>query len=101
MLGFGCARAPSVRPPLVPPVDHGITPTVLARDAGRPMPRDAPATRLPPPPFDDAPIVSQPTPEQSAFVDTYNHVGRPRIAVLIDRSADGADQPSSKSFYDE
>jgi len=67
----------------------------------RPMPRDASATRVPPPPFEDAPIVSQAMPEQTAFVDTYNRVGRPahrgdcrmpRIAQCDDASTNEASE---------
>lgn len=54
---------------------------------------------LPPPPFDDVPIVSQATPEQRAFVDAYARVGRPRILVFVNRTLEGdvipvnSDQP--------
>jgi hypothetical protein len=44
---------------------------------------------LPPPPFNDAPLVAQDTPEQRAFVDAYTHVGRPRIVVFVNRTLDG------------
>jgi hypothetical protein len=44
---------------------------------------------LPPPPYYDAPLVSQETPEQRAFVDAYNAVGRPRIVVFVNRTLEG------------
>jgi hypothetical protein len=58
----------------------------------KPMPdQGAPqeAGGLPPPPFYDAPLVSQETPEQRAFVAAYNAVGRPRIAVFVNRTLEG------------
>jgi hypothetical protein len=47
------------------------------------------AGALPPPPFYDAPMVSQETPEQRAFVEAYNAVGRPRIVVFVNRTLEG------------
>jgi hypothetical protein len=38
---------------------------------------------LPPPPFNDVPLVSQEAPETARFVDAYNHVGRPRLLVWV------------------
>lgn len=46
-------------------------------------------SNLPPPPFDDAPLVSQAAPEQRAYVDAYTRVGRPRIAVFVNRTLEG------------
>jgi len=45
------------------------------------------ADELPPPPYQDVPVVSQEAPEQQAFVDAYQHVGRPRIVVWVARPA--------------
>jgi hypothetical protein len=50
---------------------------------------------LPPPPFNDAPLVAQDTPEQRAFVDAYAHVGRPRIVVFVNRTLDGQLLPAN------
>jgi hypothetical protein len=61
------------------------------------MPRDASATRVPPPPFEDAPIVSQAMPEQTAFVDIYNRVGRPRIAVIADPATAQGDASTNEA----
>jgi hypothetical protein len=41
------------------------------------------------PPFDDAPLVTQAPPEQPAFVEAYTAVGKPRIAVYINRTFQG------------
>src|SRR5690606_10223713 len=40
-------------------------------------------------PFDDVPIISQRPPEQRAFVDAYNAVGRPRITLFVNRTLEG------------
>lgn len=39
--------------------------------------------------FDDQPILRERPPEQRAFVDAYNRVGRPRIAIYVNRTLDG------------
>jgi hypothetical protein len=54
----------------------------------KPMPPQEPEP--PGPEYNDAPIVEQPLPEEAWFVGTYNHVGRPRIAVFVNRSLDGS-----------
>jgi len=43
----------------------------------------------PTPGYDDQPLVSQRPPEQRAFVDAYNRVGRPRMTVFINRTLEG------------
>jgi hypothetical protein len=61
-------------------------------DPVKPMPhRDEyeEARSLPPPPFNDVPLVSQDTPEQRAFVEAYNAVGRPRMVVFVNRTLEG------------
>lgn len=45
----------------------------------RPVGRDD----LPPPPFNDVPLVSQEAPETARYVDAYNRVGRPRLLVWV------------------
>jgi hypothetical protein len=58
----------------------------------KPMPGQEPvsdAGGLPPPPFYDAPLVSQETPEQREFVEAYNAVGRPRMVVFVNRTLEG------------
>jgi len=85
----GCAPKP-VPPPRVsvPVVDHGTEPPLHVTDRAKPMPPEAEEPIVPPPPFPDAPLVSQRIPEQSAFIDAYNRVGRPRICVVVNRSPD-------------
>src|SRR5438552_4510123 len=101
LLVMGCAQSPPPPRVMVPPADHGLTPPIRLEESPRPMPRDVYETQLPPPPFEDAPLVSQPTPEQSSFVDTYNRVGRPRIAVIVDRPNEDRNDTWARSFDDE
>ena len=57
-------------------------------DTPRPLevpPPDARDSRV----YADDPLVVQPPPEQRAFVDAYNRVGRPRITVFINRTMQG------------
>ena len=89
--GAGCQ--PEAPPP--PRVSIPTGPTAgLVRERDR-LPRYAEEERddrrseLPPPPFDDAPIVSQAAPEQRAYVGAYERVGRPRIAVFVNRTLEG------------
>lgn len=73
---------PQLGPPVVysGPVDPAVQPKPL------PDPRRA---ELPPPPFDDAPLIGQRIPEAQEFVRAYNAVGRPRIAIFVNRTLDG------------
>jgi hypothetical protein len=102
LVSVGCMRAPSAPMTQVPPIDSSQTQTSPARttSADRPMPRDVYETRLPPPPFEDAPMLSEPAPEQPAFVDTYNKVGRPRISVVIERTGAANEAPEKMLDYD-
>jgi hypothetical protein len=52
------------------------------------------AAQTPMPSFDDPPLVDQRLPEESWFVQAYNHVGRPRIAVFVNRTLQGDVQGS-------
>jgi hypothetical protein len=51
---------------------------------------------LPEPPFEDPPLVSQKTPEQSSFEQAYRAVGRPRITVFVNRTLEGQVMPANK-----
>lgn len=51
---------------------------------------------LPAPPFEDPPLVSQKTPEQSRFEQAYGVVGRPRITVFVNRTLAGQEMPANK-----
>jgi hypothetical protein len=56
----------------------------------KPMPGEL-ASAEPPPPagYYDEPLVVQRPPEQRAFVDGYNRVGRPHIVVFVNRTLNG------------
>ena len=106
LVSIGCATAPSARRVEVPPPDVSTTaPPVRETTPQRAMPRDIYQTQLPPPPFEDTPILTEPTPEQASFVDTYNRVGRPRISIFIEHPAAEQTQDRDaewlKSFDDE
>jgi hypothetical protein len=78
------------RVPVAAPLAGGQT----TREYDRPKPLPERSTlyerELPPePPFDDVPLVSQKTPEQKSFEAAYRGVGRPRIAVFVNRTLDG------------
>lgn len=64
-------------------------PPVREREEPKPMPERAVGGVVPPPPFDDVPLVSQRPPEQKAFVDAYEAIGRPRIVVFVNRTLEG------------
>ena len=68
------------RPPPVP---------LRERDEYKPLPDNAGRGSLPAPPYDDVPLVNQRPPEQRAFVESYNAVGKPRILVFVNRTLEG------------
>jgi hypothetical protein len=55
----------------------------------KPMPHAGGETSLPPA-YPDQPLVTQQLPEQQEFLAAYERVGRPRIAVLVNRTPDSA-----------
>jgi hypothetical protein len=81
--GAALLVACQTQPPPGPP-----PPIVYPVGAIKPMPQQD--VEPPPPAFNDPPLVDQPLPEESWFVGTYNHVGRPRIAVFVNRGLDGS-----------
>jgi len=83
----GCGGGTSSAPPRVSVPDQ---PTMepVARVPAKPLPRpEEPA--VPPPPFDDVPLVSQEAPETAAFVRAYVDVGRPRLVIFVNRTLQG------------
>jgi len=84
----GCANKP---PPRVPIPAPGESAPVVKHDPVKPLPGeggvDAPTG------FNDVPLLNQRPPEQRAFVDAYNRVGRPRIAVFVNRTLQGDTVP--------
>ena len=94
VLGVGC-RSHETRPvPRVPvpaPFEEGgratksyeqLLPLRATGDDDR-------AAALPPPTFDDVPLVTEAVPEQSMYVDAYTRVGQPRVAVFVNRTIEG------------
>lgn len=77
-------------PPRNVPVQQPVQtpPAVYPLDTPKPLP-DQNAEEPPPPAYNDPPLVDQRLPEESWFVSTYNHVGRPRIAVFVNRTLEG------------
>lgn len=56
----------------------------------RPLPEpQAEAFTLPPPAFDDPPLVTQAPPEQPAYLEAYDRIGQPRVAVFVNRTIEG------------
>jgi len=71
----------------VPPVG---APAAYHVEPERPLPPEAVAQlQGPGMPYEDEPLVVQETPEQPRFVAAYNAVGRPRIAVFVNRGLEG------------
>jgi hypothetical protein len=58
----------------------------------KPLPAPEPAGYQPP--FVDEPLLTQALPEQAAFVETYNAVGSPRIALFVNRTLEGQIVPT-------
>jgi hypothetical protein len=55
----------------------------------RPLREPTPQELVPPPAFDDVPLVTQALPEEPAYLAAYGRVGKPRVAVFVNRSIDG------------
>ncbi len=87
LVGPGCQTEPPPPPIIAVPANAG---PVHQTDAPKPLATaPPPGQELPPPPFDDVPLVDQQPPEEPAFVNAYNRVGRPRIVVFVNRSLQG------------
>jgi hypothetical protein len=85
--GAGCAdrREPEPRGRIV---ERPVRVPIREREEDKPLPDQA-RSQVPPPPYDDVPLVNQRPPEQRAFVDAYDSVGRPRILVFVNRTLEG------------
>lgn len=84
----GCRRPPP--PPRVPVPTADNPQAIRDQETIKPLPpqgRDR--VRLDPRPYDDAPLIDQRPPEQEQFVEAYRAVGRPRIAVFVNRTLEG------------
>jgi hypothetical protein len=84
----GC-HYPVQRVPVPAPGNRDV---VIEHDPAKPLPNQEPPVG-----FDDVALVNQRPPEQRAFVDAYNRVGRPRIAVFVNRTMQGEIVPVTRS----
>jgi hypothetical protein len=66
------------------------------REPLKPLPEPGRA-ELPPPPYEDVPLISQQIPEARAFIDAYRAVGQPRIAVFVNRTLEGEVIPANNA----
>jgi hypothetical protein len=86
-LSVGCAdNSPPPPRVIAPPVDEA---QVQNAQEIKPLPPPPAVSELPPPAFDDQPLVSQRPPEERAFVSAYEQVGKPRILVFVNRTLEG------------
>ncbi|HTL29189.1 MAG TPA: hypothetical protein VL282_08210 [Tepidisphaeraceae bacterium] len=88
LASFGCHdnTPPPPRTPVPQPMSGRAT---YEHDRLKPLPSQS--GEIPEPPYEDRPLVTQRLPEQVAFVNAYNAVGRPRITVLVTRTLRGLD----------
>jgi len=89
----GCqsSNSPAPAPARVPAMNERVM------DGGMDQPKPLPPQEsedLPPPPFEDVPLVNQEAPEEARYVAAYNQVGHPRILVWVT-------QRSARWQYDE
>jgi hypothetical protein len=94
MICGGCVDHPSVRPVERYPVPSANNPDSPRLESDRPKPLPDQSQYWvdagpPLPPFDDVPLVTQRTPEQGRFEQAYRGVGKPRIAIFVNRSLEG------------
>lgn len=84
---LGCSNPPP--PPRVPvPRSPGET-SVKTYEPLRPLREQMASETIPPPAFDDVPLVTQGTPEEPMYLNAYAKVGKPRIAVFVNRTVEG------------
>lgn len=83
----GCAK--NNPPPRIPVPGPNNRDVLLEHDPVKPLPDSVYRGPDAAVGFDDVPLVNQRPPEQRAFIDAYNHVGRPRIAVFVNRTLQG------------
>jgi hypothetical protein len=88
VLAVGC-QGPVAPPPQNVPPQGPPPPSAAVYPADIPKPLPQPEAEPPPPAFDDPPLVDQKLPEEAWFLGTYNQVGRPRIALFVNRTLDG------------
>jgi hypothetical protein len=84
----GCADSPP--PQAAVPVNPGGN-YVPQGPPPKPLPESAtnPPGQYAPGPYQDEPILEQRLPEEQAFLDAYNRVHQPRIAIYVNRTLTG------------
>ena len=86
----GCVDRTPPPPDAPVPLGEGEGRRPYERVKPMPGPEDEEfGAEMPPPPFNDVPLVVQETPEQRVFVEAYQAVGRPRIVVFVNRTLQG------------
>ncbi len=84
----GCHRDSPPMRGRIPPVG-----TYTAHDGMTSLPKPLPdqndGVAVFPDGFDDGPLLTQPLPEQAAFVQAYRAVGSPRMALFVNRTVEG------------
>jgi hypothetical protein len=86
MVSAGCQTPPPPPRASIPPVGtytHDGQPVI------KPLPEQGYQDAFLPAGFDDGPLLTQPVPEQAAFVQAYRQVGGPRVALFVNRTTDG------------
>lgn len=83
----GCSTPPP--PPRVAVPRSPDDAAVKTYEPLRPLRDPSADERIPPPAFDDVPLVTQGTPEEPIYLDAYAKVGRPRVAVFVNRTVEG------------
>ncbi len=84
-LGMGCVdNTPPPPSAPVPPPSQAAAPL---SQSGKPLPTPE-AQELPPPAYDDSPLVDQHAPEERSYVAAYQQVGRPRMLILVNPTSD-------------
>lgn len=83
----GCSNPPP--PPRVPVPRSPGEASVKSYEPLKPLREQTASENIPPPAFDDVPLVTQGTPEEPAYLDAYAKVGKPRIAVFVNRTIEG------------
>ena len=99
MVLAGCQ---STSPPpriAVPDRVEGNPNATFEHDRMKPLPAQPPGSNLPPPPYVDEPLINERPPEEPAYVNAYNRVGHPRIAVIVNpQLQSGEDELSARAI---
>jgi hypothetical protein len=94
----GCqsSNTPAPAPARVPTVNERVMEGSI--NESKPLPPQG-REDLPPPPFDDVPLVNQEAPETQRYVTAYNQVGHPRILVWVQQPGAGQyDEAAARSI---